>query len=241
MMDTDTIDTLVDPLDSEDPQSRFRRLGPESLTDAELLGMLLQHGRSQRASSRYANNVLQAYGSMRSLLRAGYGELAMDLGAQRATRLCVANALIRRAMCERLQSTVPLRSSRDVERAYGPLVVDSPDECIRLVLLDVRQRPIVERVIARGGPVSCPVNVRDIFALAVREAAAALILIHNHPSGDPTPSDEDISLTKALSDAGSVLGLPLIDHVILGRGSFFSFLDAGMLLRNELTLRESSR
>lgn len=226
MRHTEVIDTVMDP---EDPQSRFRRLGPEALSDQELLDIFLNNGRSQRASARYASRVLETYGSVRSMLRAGYGELALELGDHRAARLCVANELIRRAMCERLTPTIALRSSRDVQRAYGPLTENTPDECIRVVLLDIRQRPLVERVVARGGASSCPVSVRDIFAMAVRESAAAMILIHNHPSGDPSPSEEDISLTRALAHAGEALGLPLIDHVILGQGSAFSFLDAGIL------------
>jgi DNA repair protein RadC len=97
------------------------------------------------------------------------------------------------------------------------------------VVLDARHRPVAERRIATGGPASCGVSVRDVFALAVREGGAAVLLVHNHPSGDPAPSRDDIDLTAALVRAGDTLELPLLDHVIVGREGSFSFLDAGLL------------
>lgn len=214
---------------ADEPMVRLRNLGPEALSEAELLGVILEHGRTHVASSRYAARVLDAYGGARALFRAGFGELAMDLGARRALRLMAAIELSRRALSAPLNATTALRSSRDVLKAYDLRLADLADEHVLVVLLDVKQRPVAERVIARGGPAGCAISVRDIFALAVREAAVALVLVHNHPSGDPTPSDEDRALTEALCAAGAAIGLPLVDHVIVARGRAFSFLDAGML------------
>lgn len=211
-------------IERESPQARLRRLGADALMDAELLSVLTGE------PFELVAKVLCKYGSLRSLVtRAGYGGLSEDISEEAAQRIHAASELIRRAMCEPLRAGAPLRSSRDVQRAYGPMMAHLTEEMVRVVLLDVRQRPVAERVVARGGVGSCPVNVREIFALAIREAAAGVIMIHNHPSGDPTPSAEDIALTSQLVKAGDLIGLPLIDHVILGRSTLYSFLDVGQL------------
>lgn len=228
MIDTDTVSTATDAA-LDDPTARLRTRGPEALSEAELLGVLLEHGRTHAASSRYASRVLDAYGGARGLLRSGFGELSMDLGARRALRLIAAIELSRRALCEPLHPAIALRSSRDVLRAFDARLAELPDEVVLAVLLDVKQRPVAERMLARGGPSGCALSVRDVFAAAVREAAVGIVLVHNHPSGDPTPSEEDRALTEALAKAGRALGLPLVDHVIVARGRAFSFLDAGLL------------
>jgi DNA repair protein RadC len=229
--------TMIDPDASEptpiasidDPRARLRRHGPDALSEAELLGMLLEHGRTPAASSRYAARVLESYGGARALLRSGFGELSMDLGASNAARLTAALELSRRALCEPLRPAIPLRSSREVRLAYEARLAELPDERVIAVLLDVKQRPVAERTLAFGDAMGCAVSVRAVFALAVREGAVGIVLVHNHPSGDPTPSDEDRALTATLVSAGRVLGLPLVDHVIVGRSNAFSFLDAGLL------------
>jgi DNA repair protein RadC len=124
---------------------------------------------------------------------------------------------------------VPYGSSRDVVAAYGRRLVDQVDERVIAVVLDTRQRPVAERLLATGDPLECAVGVRQVFALAVREGGAGILLVHNHPSGDPAPSPADVELTAALTAAGRALDLPLIDHVIVAQDGWFSFLDSGML------------
>lgn len=227
MIDMDTVSERA--RSAHDPIARFRTHGVDALSDAELLGVLLERGRTPAAALRHATRVLDTYGSARSLLRTGFGELALDFGARRAMRLIAAFELSRRVFSEPLCPASPMRSSRDVQLAFGHRLAELPEEIVLAVLLDVKQRPVAERMIARGGPSGCALSVRDIFAVAVREAAVGMVLIHNHPSGDPTPSEEDRQLTSVLHNAGRVIGLPLVDHVIVGRGRVFSFLDAGLL------------
>jgi DNA repair protein RadC len=228
MIDTDTVSHTVNA-SLDEPSARVRARGPEALSEAELLGVLLEHGRTHSSSTRFASRVLDAYGGARGLLRAGFGELALDLGARKALRLVAAIELSRRALCEPLHPANALRSSRDVLRAFDARLAELPDEVVLAVLLDVKQRPVAERMLARGGPSGCALAVRDVFAAAVREAAVGVVLVHNHPSGDPTPSEEDRAFTEALAKAGRTLGVPLVDHVIVARGRAFSFLDAGLL------------
>jgi DNA repair protein RadC len=214
---------------NDEPRARLRRLGPEALSEAELLGLLLDRGRSSVTRARYAARVLDAYGGARSLFRAGLGALSLDLGASEAERLTAALELSRRAMADPLVRESPLRSSHDVLRAFDARFAGVTEERVMAVLLDVKQRPVAERAIALGGPTGCAFSVRELFALAVREGAAALVLVHNHPSGDPTPSEEDRAVTLSIARAGRLLGLALVDHVIVARGRAFSFLDAGLL------------
>jgi DNA repair protein RadC len=213
----------------ERPRERLCRFGVESLSDAELLALVLGTGRRGEPVSALAVRVLGEFGGPHGLLQAGRGNLAKAIGLGRAARLIGAAELVRRAAAQRLDPHTPYSSSQDVIAAFAPLLADQPDERVMAVVLDARQRPVAERQLAAGGPASCSVGVRQIFALAVREGGAGVILVHNHPSGNPTPSTEDLTLTQALANAGHVLELPLVDHVILGREGSFSFLDAGLL------------
>lgn len=211
------------------PRERLRRLGVDALSDAELLALVLGTGRGGEPVLSLAARLLAELGGVRGLLRAHPGELAALVGYARAARIAGAMELARRALTVPLKRAAPFASSRDVVAAFGPRFVDRADECVLVVVLDVRHRPVAERQLATGTPAACTVGVREVFALAVREGGAALLLVHNHPSGDPTPSPEDIALTEALAEAGQILDLPLIDHVIIAREGSFSFLDAGLL------------
>jgi DNA repair protein RadC len=98
-----------------------------------------------------------------------------------------------------------------------------------VILLDARHRPIGWSLIAKGGISSCPVSPADVFRVAMSQATCGLVMLHNHPSGDPTPSPEDIELTERLVGAGKILGVPVLDHVVVAEEGYFSFLDAGLI------------
>ena len=208
-------------------RARLRRRGPEALSEADLLGLLLGRGRSPSTRSRYAARVLGAYGGARSLFRAGLGALSLDLGASQAERLTAALELSRRALSEPLSPERALRSSRDVLRAFDARFAGVTDERVIAVLLDVKQRPVAERAIALGGPTGCAFAVRELFALAVREGAAALLLVHNHPSGDPSPREEARAGTAPGARAGRRLGVAPVHHVSVSPGGAFRLLAAG--------------
>jgi DNA repair protein RadC len=211
------------------PRERLRRHGVEALSDAELLALVLGTGRPGESVVALAARMLAEHGGARSLVHTGVGEIARDVGEARAARLIGATELARRALTTPLDPRTPYASSRDVVSAFGPKLRDRVDEVVIAVLVDVRHRPVAERQLAFGGPSACAIGVRDVFALAVREGGAGVLLVHNHPSGDPTPSKDDVAFTHALLEAGDVLELPLLDHVIVARDGSFSFLDAGLL------------
>jgi DNA repair protein RadC len=194
------------------------------MSDTEVLALLLGD------DAALARTLLAAHDGVRGVCRLGRGELARDLGDRRAARVVAAMELARRAAAQSLARAVPYRSSRDVIRAYGPRLLDAAEERVLAVLLDVKRRPVAERSLVWGSVGSAALMPRQVFTLAIREGASAVILVHNHPSGDPTPSAEDISFTRRLAHAGSLLEVELLDHVIVAREGSFSFLDAGLIV-----------
>ena len=134
-----------------------------------------------------------------------------------------------RASAQPLDPSEPIRSSADVAAVLGPRLRDANREHFYALALDVRHRPVAELLIAVGGLTACSVAPSDVFRRVLREPAAAVVFAHNHPSGDPAPSPEDANLTARLCQAGALLGVQVLDHVILGRDTHFSFLDRGLL------------
>jgi DNA repair protein RadC len=211
------------------PLPRRRRFALDALSDAEVLSLALGRGRGGLSADALGRHLLATHHGLRGLLRAGAGSLALDVGAHQAARLLATWELAQRARAAPPPRRMPFTSSRDIVRHWSARMVDLPDECVVAVVLDVKQRLVAERVLANGTPAGVALGVREVFALAVREGGASMVLVHNHPSGDPTPSPEDAEFTRRVADVGAAIELPLLDHVILGRDGSFSFLDAGLL------------
>ncbi|MEW6720018.1 MAG: JAB domain-containing protein [Thermodesulfobacteriota bacterium] len=144
-----------------------------------------------------------------------------------ALRWEAAVELARRALSAPLPRPEPFRSGADVFARYRYLLADAPVEMFLAVLLDVKHRPLGEARVSAGILDGSLVHPREVFVAAVRERAAGVILVHNHPSGDPAPSEQDREVTRRLRSAGGILGIPVVDHVILGDGAFFSFREEG--------------
>jgi DNA repair protein RadC len=135
--------------------------------------------------------------------------------------------LARRVLAVPRRRPDPFRSAADVFEWYRFLLSDSPVEVFVVVLLDVKHRPLREERVSEGILDGSLIHPREVFAVAVRERAAAVLLLHNHPSGDPAPSGQDREVTRRLRSAGGILGIPVVDHVILGDAVFFSFREEG--------------
>jgi DNA repair protein RadC len=135
--------------------------------------------------------------------------------------------LARRALAVPRRRPEPFRSAADVFERYRFLLSESPVEVFVVVLLDVKHRPLREERVSAGILDGSLIHPREVFSAAVRERAAAVLLLHNHPSGDPTPSGQDREVTRRLRSAGGILGIPVVDHVILGDAAFFSFREEG--------------
>ncbi len=214
------------------PRERLRRLGPEALSSPELLALLLGTGAGGRSSLMVAHEVLSnADGSWRRLASQSVGQLAQvrGVGMARATAIVAALELGRRLATEGRDMGVPLRAPSDVVAAYAPRLEDLAVEEFHVAVLDVHHRLERDILVTRGLLNTSLVHPREVFRAAVAERAAGVVLVHNHPSGDPSPSPEDKLVTAQMAGAGALLGIPVLDHIIIGRGRYSSFREAGLL------------
>lgn len=216
---------------SDAPRERLAALGAEALSDAELLALLLRTGTARRSARDVAQALLHRHGGLRGLARAPLADLRSEAGIAdaKAATLLAAFELGRRIASLRLRPGDPIRSPADVYRHFHPLLRDAPHERFLVVLLDGRHRVIRPVLTSQGTLTASLVHPREVFAPALREPAAAIVLVHNHPSGDPTPSREDVEVTARLAAAGDLLGIPVLDHVVVAEQGYASLRDDGAL------------
>lgn len=216
---------------SERPRERLLSEGPEALTDAQLLAILLRVGRPDSSAVDVAIELLKRLDGLQGLANRGTDELCRisGIGPAKAAQLKAALELGKRAMATPLSTGTKVGSSKDLYRHYYPLFRDLRREIFKVVLLDAKHTVIRDVTVSEGSLTLSIVHPREVFNPAVRESAAAVIFLHNHPSGDPEPSEEDRVLTQRLVDAGQVLGIQVLDHVIIGDGRYVSFADSGWL------------
>jgi DNA repair protein RadC len=217
---------------SERPRERMLACGPEGMTDAELLALVV--GTSSRGSGgvlQTCRELLVRFGGLAGLARCPPTELTQVPGIGRARACAVAAAveLARRLEGSELEPGAPIRCAADVYRRLRPRLARRGHEVFLVLALDAKHRVAAVRQVAQGSATSVEVHPREVFAPLVREAAAAVIVAHNHPSGDPEPSAQDEQLTARLKRAGEVLGIPLLDHVIVGASRFVSLSERGLI------------
>lgn len=205
--------------------------GGEGLSDADLLAVILGSRSETDPAAALARAILRSSGGLRPLGRAGLAEIARVRGMspRRVLRLRAFYALSRRYLAEGLRPGVQFRTSEDIFRHYACRLRDAKKEQFLTVLLDGKNRVIREERVSEGSLTASIVHPREVFMPAIRESAGAIVLVHNHPSGDPTPSFEDIEVTERLLKVGEVVGIRILDHVIVGEGVFTSFVDRGLI------------
>jgi len=216
--------------ETERPRERLLELGPSVLSDGEALAVIFGTGHPGAGSALViSRGLLMKFGDLRGVLSASITELATlpGVGRARAATIVALGEVARRVQSERLDAGVILSSAASVHAHFGPLLVDEKRESFYLVMLNGKNRVIANTRISQGSLGASIVHPREAFRCAVREAAAAVIFVHNHPSGDPTPSAEDRRTTERLRRAGEVMGIPVLDHVVVGRGRYWSFADNG--------------
>ena len=216
----------------ERPRERLRHLGAQALSAAELLALVIGSGGRGRSALGVAQEVLvSAGGSLRRLASQPVAALTAHaaIGDARAVALHAALELGRRMAAESRDEGAPVRSPADVYAVFAPRLEDLPVEEFHVAVLDAQHRLERDVTITRGILNSSLVHPREVFREAIAERAAALILVHNHPSGDPTPSADDRLVTEQLVAAGRLLDIPVHDNVIIGRGRYTSFAQAGLL------------
>ena len=216
---------------AERPRERLYWNGPEALADAELLALQLGSGTRGRSAADLAREMLATYGSLAGVAAREAVELARvtGVGPAKAARLAAAFEIGRRLRARTPGVRVVLSAPADVYAAFGPLMEDLPREVFRVALLDAQNGLLRDQVISEGTLSASLVHPREVFKPAILESAASVILLHNHPSGDPTPSREDIRLTRQLVECARLLELRVHDHVVIGRGRYVSLAERGII------------
>ena len=215
----------------DQPREKLVRVGAAGLGDNELLAIVIGGGSPGVSALGLANKVLESTGGLHALLRVTPDDLrsVSGVGAARASQILAAIELGRRSLLRRPPSRAQMISPRDVAAFLLPAYGARPVEHFGVVLLDTKHRVLRTIELSVGGMDSTPVQARDVFRHATAGAAAAIVVFHNHPSGDPTPSEDDLALTRRLAAAGELMGIPVLDHVVLGDRRYWSFKEAAAL------------
>jgi len=213
----------------ERPRERLAKLGAEALKNEELLAIVLRTGYRGHGALDVAKTILALY-PLAQLLKMPFAPLSSlrGMGISRASTLLAAAELARRADQETPPGLPHIQSMSDVI-SHAVEIRDKKKEYLLAFFLNARNQLIAKETISIGTLTASLAHPREIFAPAIGRAAAGVILVHNHPSGDPSPSDEDIRLTKRVAQAGHIMGIDLLDHLIVAEKGSYSFKTAGQL------------
>jgi DNA repair protein RadC len=222
--------TIKEMSEEERPRERLAKLGPQSLTTAELLGILLRVGMVGESAVQVGQRLLQTFGGIAGIHRASFDELSNQKGVKlaKAAQVKAAIELGRRLVLESPEERAIVHSPADAAEMVQYEMSALEQEELRVMLLDTRNRVQHIETIYRGSVNSSQVRIAEIFKAAIRRNASNVIVVHNHPSGDPTPSPDDIAITRAILQAGELLDVKLLDHIIIGHGRFVSLKERGL-------------
>ena len=227
------------------PREKLERLGPAGLGDNELLALVLGGGVRGRGALELANRVIELAGGLQGLTRVGVSDLRRVgcVGRARAAQVIAAVEFGRRTLVRDTVERPRFTSPGAIAAYLLPLYGASSVEQFGLVMLDTKHRVIRTKLVSTGSLDSTVVHPREVFREAAANAAAAIILFHNHPSGDPTPSPDDFKLTARMIHAGEIKGIDVVDHVILADQNYFSLVESGseLLLRRQRTTDKMDR
>ncbi|NLN88106.1 MAG: DNA repair protein RadC [Syntrophomonadaceae bacterium] len=216
------------------PREKLAKLGAEGLNDHELLAIILGNGTRDTSALELANQLLGTYSSLRHLQEKSIEELQQIKGIGQAKAVTIKAALeIGRRIAIDGETRFLIRSPEDVQEYADAVLVpemrDYDREHFMVLYLDRKGGVITQESVSVGGLHSSIVHPREVFKTAVKRSAASIILAHNHPSGDPAPSRQDIEITRRLIEAGRIMGIEIIDHVIIGENIYCSFKEKGLI------------
>ena len=215
----------------ERPRERLLQYGPEYLSNRELLAILLETGTRNQSVFALADQLIAHFGSLRALACATYEEMAeiKGIGPAKAARVIAAFELTKRLSNSSLEVREVIRSPQDA----ADIVMDEMSlldrEHFVILMLNTKHAVIAKKVVSIGHLNASLVHPRELFKDVIKKSSAAVILVHNHPSGDPTPSEDDIRVTQRLCEAGRLLGISVLDHIVIGDKSYVSFREQGLI------------
>lgn len=214
----------------ERPRERLARMGAQALSTAELLAIILRTGVGGENVLAMAGRILAQFNGLAGLARADFSELAAvhGLGPAKSAQVMAALELGRRLMAEAPEERWQIRSPGDAARVLMPALSYLEQEQFAVLYLDTRNRVVAQEMLYKGSLNTSLVRIAEVFRGAVRRNCAALIVAHNHPSGDPNPSPEDVALTRRLIEAGKLLDIEVLDHLVIGQNRYISLRERAL-------------
>ncbi len=212
------------------PREKLLERGAAALSTAELFAIILRNGSEGGSALDHARALMARFeGDLRRLAAAGTAELCArrGIGPAKAAEILAVMEIAKRFGEVEFTPGTPFRGSADVYAHFRERLASERRERFYAVLLDNKHRKIKDIAVSEGSLTASIVHPRDVFAPVVRESAAAVIFVHNHPSGDPTPSREDLEVTRRLREVGDLMGVRVLDHIVIGQGRYVSFVDDG--------------
>ena len=215
----------------ERPRERLQQYGAETLSNAELLAILLRVGTRGESALRMADRLLRDLDGLAGIARARLPQLSSQpgLGLAKGAQLLAAFEIGKRLAASVEQGRPTVSSARDAAALVMEEMRYLDQECLVALFLDVRNQLIRKKTIMMGTATGSPAHPREIFREAVAHGAVNLIVLHNHPSGDPSPSRDDVALTQRLVEVGKLMGIPLVDHIVIGNGKHMSLRELGKI------------
>ncbi len=233
-MDENKTNYRIRDLDKSDrPRERMAKLGPQALNSAELLAILLRVGVKGENAVQVGHRILQEFDGLVGLHRASLEEVKAQhgIGFAKATTIKAAIELGRRLSISSPEEKPTIGGPEDVVALVQFEMSSLEQEHLRVLLLNTRNQVLDIVEIYQGSLNSSVVRVGEVFTPAVRRKSASIIVVHNHPSGDPSPSTEDVTVTRAMIEAGKLLDIEILDHIVIGQGSYVSLKEKGLAFR----------
>jgi DNA repair protein RadC len=222
---------IMDLPESERPQERLFRHGPESLSNSELLALILRSGSSGENIINLCSRIIKEAGGLNGLLNCNAEEFMKLKGIKgaKAAQLLALAEISKRFRTYKSGEEYIIKSPADAADMVMETMRSLKQEILKIILVNTKNKVILIKDVSMGSINSSIVHPREVFMEAVRRSAASIVICHNHPSGDPTPSSEDINITHRLKECGKLLGIDLLDHIIIGNGTYISMKEKGIL------------
>ena len=226
--------TIKDWPEDDRPREKLVKLGPENLSSAELLAIILRTGAKGQSALDHAKTLISKYGGFRKIEQMSIAEIRniegiKGIGLAKAAQIKAVFEIAKRYMAEKIEVGEQFQNSKQVFNHFHESMRSKKKEVFIAMLLDGKNRMLRDIRISEGSLTSSIVHPREVFNPVIRDSAAGVILVHNHPSGDPAPSREDKDITKRLKEVGELVGVKVLDHIIIGDGRYMSFADQGLL------------
>ena len=217
----------------ERPRERLIKYGGDNLSEANLLGILIGSGdaKSKKNAIDLSRELIKKFGDLGKIDGASIKELCsiQGIGPAKAVQIKAALELGKRLASQKAVSNLLFQKSQDFVNFFSPFLKNLKKEIVKIVLLNPKLKLIKDINISEGSLQASIVHPREVMIPAIKESAASIVMIHNHPSGDPSPSQADIEITHRLAKTGEIVGIKLLDHIIIGGDDYYSFADQGMI------------